>query len=72
MITKFGPAKISSSPNTTASRLVHVAGRTEHEEEHAVVALELGSLVRLDRILDRELVEPEARTMDSSSSRVGS
>ncbi len=40
-------------------RLVEVAGSAEHHEQRLAVALELRTLVRDDRILDRELVQIE-------------
>ena len=60
MITKFAPAKISISPNTTVSRLVDVARRPQHDEERVPVALELRPLVRHDGVLDGELVQAES------------
>ena len=40
-------------------RLVHVAGRSQDDEERVPVALELRALMRLDCVLDRELVQVE-------------
>ena len=40
-------------------RLVHVAGRPQDDEERVPVALELRALMRLDGVLDRELVQVE-------------
>ena len=37
--------------------LVHIAGRTEHDEQGVPVALELRPLMRLDGVLNRELVQ---------------
>ena len=39
--------------------LVDVAGRAQDAEQGVAVALELGPLVRVDRVLDRELVQRE-------------
>jgi hypothetical protein len=39
--------------------LVDVVGRFEHHEESLSVALYLGTLVGLDRVLDRQRVQPE-------------
>ena len=38
-------------------RLVDVAGRQQHDEQRVVVSLQLRPLMRLDRILDCELVQ---------------
>ena len=38
-------------------RFVQVARRPQHHEEHLAVALELGPLIGLDRVLDRQLVQ---------------
>ena len=51
--------------------LVEVPGRAQHEEEHVAVALELGSLVGLDRVLHRELVQVELRGDGGELGRVG-
>ena len=40
-------------------RLVDVAGRAQHAEQRVAVALELGPLMCVDRVLDRELVQGE-------------
>ena len=39
--------------------LVHVASRPQDDEERVAIALELRALMRLDRVLDRELVQVE-------------
>jgi hypothetical protein len=39
--------------------VVDVADRLEHHEQHVVVGLELGPLVRLDGVLDRQVRQPE-------------
>ena len=39
--------------------LVDVARRTQHDEQDVVVPLDLRALVGDDRVLDRELVQPE-------------
>ena len=39
--------------------VVEVARGAQHHEQRGAVALELGSLVRGDRVLDREFVQPE-------------
>ena len=39
--------------------LVDVPERLEHQEQAVVVALQLGSLVRLDRVLDGQRVQAE-------------
>src|SRR5512132_1998237 len=40
-------------------RLVNVAGRSQDEEQGVAIAFELGALMRLDCVLDREIVQAE-------------
>jgi hypothetical protein len=46
-------------PEHDRLRLVHVAGRPQDDEERVPVALELRALMRLNGVLDRELVQVE-------------
>ena len=69
VMTKLGPANTFSSPNSTRSLRVVVAGRLQHHEEGVAVALDLGALVGVDRILDRELVQVELRRRARRASR---
>ena len=58
--TKRGPAKIITSPISTGSALLDVAGGLEHEEQRVAEDLELRALVGVDGVLDRERVQLEA------------
>ena len=51
---------------------IDVAGGLEHDEEGVVVDVELGPLVGVDGVLDRQLVEIELLGTASNSSSVGS
>ena len=58
VMTNCGPTKISISPNNTVFRLVHVpSGTQDNEERFSRTAPGLQALVRLDSILDSELVQ---------------
>ncbi|GGX43410.1 hypothetical protein GCM10010353_68090 [Streptomyces chryseus] len=39
--------------------MVDVDDRLQHQEQHVAVALQLGPLMRMDGVLDRERVQPE-------------
>ena len=59
-----GDDEVGADEQLDLSELDHLLGlgvarRLEHDEQHVVVDLELGPLVRRDRVLDRELVEQE-------------
>jgi len=42
-------------------QVVDVTRRTQHDEQRAAVPLQLGTLVRAHRVLDRQLVQVEFR-----------
>ncbi len=59
MITNCGADEDRDLTEQDRLRLVHVAGRSQDEEQGVAVALELRTLMRLDGILDRQLVQLE-------------
>ena len=47
------------SPNSTVLHVVEVAGRLEHQEDRLIVELQLGHLVGLEGVFDRQRMELE-------------
>ena len=56
---KPSPTKMRISPNSTVCVRLDVARGLEDDEQRVAVHVELRALVRLDRVLDRQLVQVE-------------